>query len=68
MGGRTSVWGQEKGVSHNDEESDGDKGNDLTMPLTVEDPQFPGGRQAALKLPLVLANTTKSSTRVNLLS
>ena len=33
-----------------------------------EDPQFPGGRQTALKLPLALANTTKSSTRVNLLS
>ncbi len=36
--------------------------------LVVEDPQFPGGRQTALKLPLALANTTKSSTRVNLLS
>ncbi len=34
----------------------------------VEDPQFPGGRQTALKLPLALASTTKSSTRVNLLS
>ena len=33
-----------------------------------EDPQFPEGRQTALKLPLALANTTKSSTRVNLLS
>jgi hypothetical protein len=33
-----------------------------------EDPQFPDGRQTALKLPLALANTTKSSTRVNLLS
>jgi hypothetical protein len=34
----------------------------------TEDPQFPEGRQTALKLPLALANTTKSSTRVNLLS
>ena len=33
-----------------------------------EDPQFPGGKQAALKLPFALANTTKSSMRVNLLS
>jgi hypothetical protein len=33
-----------------------------------EDSQFPEGRQTALKLPLALANTTKSSTRVNLLS
>ena len=37
-------------------------------PLQSEDPQFPGDRQTALKLPLALANTTESSTRVNLLS
>ncbi len=35
--------------------------------MVPEDPQFPDGRQTALKLPLALANTTKSSTRVNLL-
>jgi hypothetical protein len=36
--------------------------------MVGEDPQFPEGRQTALKLPLALANTTKSSTRVNLRS
>ena len=34
----------------------------------IEDRQFPGGRQTAPKLPLALANTTKSSTRVTRLS
>jgi hypothetical protein len=34
----------------------------------VEDPQFPGGRQTALELALGLANITKSSSRVSLLS
>jgi hypothetical protein len=33
-----------------------------------EDPQFPGDRQTALELALALANTSKSSTRVFLLS
>ncbi len=35
---------------------------------TIEDPQFPGGRQTALELALALVNTTKSSMRVFLLS
>jgi hypothetical protein len=41
---------------------------DAWMGGVCEDPQFPEGRQTALKLPLALANTTKSSMRVNLLS
>ncbi len=38
------------------------------LPQGCEDPQFPGGRQTAPKLPLAIANTTKSSTRVTRLS
>jgi hypothetical protein len=40
----------------------------LVISMAIEEPQFPGDRQTPLELALALTNTTKSSTRVFLLS